>query len=68
VQGQGRPGQGDEQTRPRGDALLVLQTLGQRQGAPQTAFGVAEPADLVEVPGSSEELGDLVVRNLDGVA
>ena len=50
VQGQGRPGQGDQQPGAGRHPLLVIQSLRQHEGTPEGAFGVTEPADLVEVP------------------
>ncbi|TPG17316.1 hypothetical protein EAH86_11265 [Pedococcus bigeumensis] len=67
MQGQRRPGQGDQQARTGRDPLLLVQTLRQREGTAQRAFGIAEPADLVEAPGPGQQLRDLVIRDLDGV-
>jgi hypothetical protein len=67
VQGQGRPGQGDQQAGAGRDALLGSQPIRQRKGTPEGAFGVTEPADLVEASGPGQQLRDLVIRDLDGV-
>src|SRR6476620_6922319 len=67
VERQGRPREGDEQTRTGRHSLLRVQVLRQHQCTPKLALGVTEPADLVEVPRSGQEPGDLVVSNLDVV-
>jgi hypothetical protein len=46
---------------------LVTQPIRQVERTPQRAFGVPEPADLVEASGSGQQLRDLVIRDLDGV-